>query len=110
MPKPLSVLLWTAVAILGAAAFGVLALRRGETVNAAWLLTAALCTYAIAYRTPYLSDCMHPHAAHRRRLDRAVGDRHAADAARAPGADRPMAGADRAWAASAPRAGCGRPS
>src|SRR5688500_905754 len=50
MPKPLSALVWTAVAILGAAAFGVLALRRGETVNAAWLLTAALCTYAVGYR------------------------------------------------------------
>src|SRR5207253_288488 len=35
---------------LGAAAFGVLALARGETINAAWLLTAAVCTYVIAYR------------------------------------------------------------
>src|SRR3989441_4520025 len=33
-----------------AAAFGVLALSRGETVNAAWLLTAAVCTYAVGYR------------------------------------------------------------
>ena len=41
---------WFLVALLGAAALGVLALKRGETVSAAWLVTAALCTYAIAYR------------------------------------------------------------
>jgi carbon starvation protein len=41
---------WAAVAVLGAAAFAVLALQRGEPVNAAWMVTAALCTYAIAYR------------------------------------------------------------
>ena len=36
--------------MLGAASFAWLALKRGETVNAAWLLTAAVCTYFIAYR------------------------------------------------------------
>ena len=45
-----AVLLWTAVALLGAGAFGVLALARGEPVSAAWLLVAALCSYAIGYR------------------------------------------------------------
>src|SRR5918911_1639606 len=50
MPKPLSLLVWVAVAALGAAAFAWLALSRGETVNAAWLLTAAVCTYLVAYR------------------------------------------------------------
>ena len=45
-----SVLLWSGISVLGAAAFGVLALSRGETVNAAWLLTAAVCTYAVGYR------------------------------------------------------------
>src|SRR4051812_49397593 len=45
-----SILLWALVSGLGALAFGVLALHRGETINAAWLLVAALCTYAIAYR------------------------------------------------------------
>lgn len=44
------ILLWVAVAVLGAVAFGVLALSRGETINAAWLLTAAVCTYVIGYR------------------------------------------------------------
>ena len=49
--RPLaSVLLWSGISVLGAAAFGVLALSRGETVNAAWLLTAAVCTYAVGYR------------------------------------------------------------
>src|SRR5512141_306851 len=38
------------LAILGAASFARLALSRGETINAAWLLTAAICTYVIAYR------------------------------------------------------------
>ena len=43
-------LLWAAVAVLGSAAFAVLALQRGEPVNAAWLVTAAVCTYLVAYR------------------------------------------------------------
>ena len=29
---------------------GIVALNRGEAINAAWLVTAALCTYFIAYR------------------------------------------------------------
>ena len=41
---------WLLVATLGALAFGYIALRRGETINAMWLLTAAVCTYFIAYR------------------------------------------------------------
>ncbi|HJQ24736.1 MAG TPA: carbon starvation CstA family protein, partial [Blastocatellia bacterium] len=41
---------WTLVGLLGAVSFGWLALSRGETINAAWLLVAALCTYAVAYR------------------------------------------------------------
>ena len=43
-------LLWGGISALGAAGFGVLALSRGEAVNAAWLLVAAVCTYAVAYR------------------------------------------------------------
>src|SRR5256886_14667511 len=45
-----SLLVWSGISVLGASAFGVLALSRGETVNAAWLLTAAVCTYAVGYR------------------------------------------------------------
>ena len=43
-------LLWVAVAVLGAIALGIIALKRGEPVNAMWLVIAALCIYAIAYR------------------------------------------------------------
>ena len=50
MSKFLKVILWSAVAGLGALSFGWLALSRGEPVNAAWLLVAALCTYAVSYR------------------------------------------------------------
>src|SRR5687768_13317278 len=50
MKKVLSILIWAGVAALGAAGFAILALHRGETVNAAWLLTAAVCTYAVGYR------------------------------------------------------------
>jgi carbon starvation protein len=42
--------MWGAISGLGAAAIGVLALSRGEPINAAWLLTAALCSYAVGYR------------------------------------------------------------
>ena len=41
---------WSLVAIAGAAAFAVVALARGETVGALWLIVAALCTYAVGYR------------------------------------------------------------
>ena len=45
-----SIVIWTGVALLGAVAWGILALSRGEEINAVWLLFAALCSYAIAYR------------------------------------------------------------
>ena len=50
MSKWLNVIGWSAVAAAGAAAFGWLALSRGESVSAAWLLVAAICSYAVAYR------------------------------------------------------------
>ncbi len=43
-------IIWIAISLLGATAFGVLALARGEKISAAWLLTAAVCTYVIGYR------------------------------------------------------------
>lgn len=46
----LSILLWGGIAALGAIGFGIIALTRGESVNSFWLLTAAFCTYAVAYR------------------------------------------------------------
>jgi carbon starvation protein len=45
-----SILVWTAVAVVGAVAWGVIALVRGEQISAAWLIFAALASYAIAYR------------------------------------------------------------
>ncbi|MFI0451922.1 carbon starvation CstA family protein [Actinomadura sp. 6N118] len=45
-----SVLVWSTVAIAGAVAWAVLALSRGESVSAIWLVVAALGSYAIAYR------------------------------------------------------------
>src|ERR687885_684966 len=41
---------WVVVALIGALCWGMLALSRGETVNAGWLLFAAIASYAIAYR------------------------------------------------------------
>jgi carbon starvation protein len=43
-------MIWGGTVILGAASLGILALSRGESVSAIWLVIAALCTYAIAYR------------------------------------------------------------
>jgi carbon starvation protein len=45
-----SVLIWFGVAAVGAVCWTVLALARGETISALWILFAALCSYAIAYR------------------------------------------------------------
>ncbi|GAA5145222.1 carbon starvation CstA family protein [Pseudonocardia eucalypti] len=45
-----SILIWTAVALVGAVGWGVLALSRGEKISAIWLLAAALGSYAIGYR------------------------------------------------------------
>ncbi|MDB5962151.1 MAG: carbon starvation protein [Massilia sp.] len=41
---------WAAIALLGAAALGYVGLKRGETINAVWVVAAAVCTYLIAYR------------------------------------------------------------
>ena len=41
---------WLAVAVLGAVGLGIVALSRGETVNAVWLVIAAVCSYLVAYR------------------------------------------------------------
>jgi len=49
---------WFLVALAGAAGWGVLALHRGETISAAWLVLAALGTYLVAYRfySRFLAD------------------------------------------------------
>ena len=43
-------LVWFIVAVVGAFALGTVALARGEAINALWIVVAALCVYAIAYR------------------------------------------------------------
>src|ERR1700716_1584021 len=50
MKKSLSFLLWVAVALLGALAVSVVAVRRGEPINAMWLVVGAACCYALGYR------------------------------------------------------------
>src|SRR2546421_2668511 len=50
MSKAVSVAAWTIIALAGAGAMAWLALSHGETINAAWLLTAAVCSYVVAYR------------------------------------------------------------
>jgi carbon starvation protein len=50
MSKVLRAGVWLLVALAATGAFARLALSRGETISAAWLLTAAVCSYAIAYR------------------------------------------------------------
>jgi carbon starvation protein len=41
---------WAVVAAVGACALGVVALRRGETINALWIVVAAVALYLVAYR------------------------------------------------------------
>ncbi len=41
---------WAALSLAGAGALGFIALKRGETINAIWVVMAAVCVYLIAYR------------------------------------------------------------
>src|SRR5271154_1622237 len=50
MTKPLSILAWGAVAAVGTLAVSVVAVHRGEPINALWLVIAATCCYALGYR------------------------------------------------------------
>jgi len=43
-------LLWALIAVLGAVSFGIVALSRGETISAAWLVIAAVCVYLLSFR------------------------------------------------------------
>ncbi|MBV7538951.1 carbon starvation protein A [Duganella sp. sic0402] len=49
---------WAALALFGAAALGVVALHRGESISAIWIVIAAVCIYLIAYRfySLYIAD------------------------------------------------------
>ncbi len=50
MKKLIANFVWLLVALLGAWAYGTLALQRGERLNSVFILIAALCTYIIGYR------------------------------------------------------------
>src|SRR5436189_5448579 len=50
MKRIASISFWVLVALLGAGAYATLAFKRGEAINSAYILVAALCTYAIGYR------------------------------------------------------------
>jgi carbon starvation protein len=50
MKRFVSMIVWTGLALLGAGAFGKIALERGERLNAIWFVVAAICTYLVAYR------------------------------------------------------------
>src|SRR5471030_571610 len=49
---------WGAIAVIGAVCLGMIALERGESVNAVWLVAAAIATFVIAYRfySRYIAD------------------------------------------------------
>ncbi len=50
MAKWMRIAIWLGIAALGAFALATIALRRGESINAMWLVLAAFCSYALAYR------------------------------------------------------------
>ena len=45
-----SKLIWVVIAIIGAVCLGMVALRRGEPVNAIWLVAAAIAVFTIGFR------------------------------------------------------------
>ncbi|MBB3227509.1 carbon starvation protein [Luteibacter sp. Sphag1AF] len=49
-PSPAGKILWAAIAIVGAWCLGVVALRRGEPINAIWVVTASVAVFLIGYR------------------------------------------------------------
>src|SRR5947209_956505 len=50
MRKIIKTLAWITVGGLGALAVATIALRRGEQINAMWLVVAAVCVYALGFR------------------------------------------------------------
>src|SRR6202162_335297 len=50
MKRPISVVVWIVVALVGAGALGGIAFHRGEPISATWFVLAAACFYAVAYR------------------------------------------------------------
>src|ERR1700674_5837151 len=50
MKRPVSIVIWMVVALVGAGALGGIAFHRGEPLNATWFVVAAACSYLVAYR------------------------------------------------------------
>ena len=50
LPKPVSLVGWTAVIALATFALAAIALKRGESIDALWFIVAAVCVYALGYR------------------------------------------------------------
>lgn len=48
--SPAGKILWAAIAIIGAWCLGVVALRRGEPINAIWVVAASIAVFMIGYR------------------------------------------------------------
>ena len=48
--KPLRIVGWSLVALVGAVSIGILAWSRGEHVNVLWMVVASICVFAIGYR------------------------------------------------------------
>src|SRR5690348_3939159 len=48
--SPAARILWASIAIVGAFCLGVVALRRGEPINAIWLVAASIAVFVIGYR------------------------------------------------------------
>jgi carbon starvation protein len=48
--KGFSKIAWAALALLGALCLGTIALRRGESINALWIVAAAVSIYLVAFR------------------------------------------------------------
>ncbi len=50
MKRVLKIAVWLGIALLGAGALSVIALHRGEALNATWFVVAAGCCYLVAFR------------------------------------------------------------
>jgi carbon starvation protein CstA len=49
-PSPAAKILWVAIALVGAWCLGVVALHRGEPINAIWVVAASIAVFVIGYR------------------------------------------------------------
>ena len=58
MKRLTSQLGWAALSLAGAVSLAYVALKRGESINAVWVVVAAVCVYLIAYRfySRYIAD------------------------------------------------------